>query len=149
MSTKSRDIWDIADRSGRPSPEGSSLEPTWSLTHLPAISAESAWGGGRSRGISGLQLVAVVTPTELGAPGGRCQAGGLCAVPSSPPTARCREQRGCQAPPPDRMDASSPQPRAGSRKGMSSELPPLRWHMPRRDFRERLPRGFFDWQLTI
>lgn len=46
MSTKSRDIWDIADRSGRPSPEGSSLEPTWSLTHLPAISAESALGGG-------------------------------------------------------------------------------------------------------
>lgn len=77
MSTKSRDIWDIADRSGRPSPEGSSLEPNPPSRDI----CRERLGGGRSRGISGLQLVAVVTPTELGAPGGRCQAGGLCAVP--------------------------------------------------------------------
>lgn len=70
--------------------------------------------------------------------GGRCRAGGLRAVPSSPPTAGCREQRGCRAPPPGPMDASSPQPRAGLRKGMSSELAPLRRHASSRNFRKRL-----------
>lgn len=44
------------------------------------------------------------------------RAGGVRALASSPPTAGCREQRGCRAPFRGPMDDSSPQLRAGTRQ---------------------------------
>uniref|UniRef100_E9QPI9 Excision repair cross-complementing rodent repair deficiency, complementation group 6 like 2 n=1 Tax=Mus musculus TaxID=10090 RepID=E9QPI9_MOUSE len=42
------------------------------------------------------------------------------------------------------MDISAPQSRADSRKGMSSELAPLRRHTSSGHFRKRLPRASCD-----